>query len=58
MNTTNKINPVPYMLQTIGAIPTSYLISMTYEEQLLCLKNYLEKEVIPKMNENIDKVNN
>ena len=58
MNTTNKINPVPYMLQTIGAIPTSYLISMTYDEQLLCLKNYLETEVVPKMNENIDKVNN
>lgn len=37
---------------SIGAIPTSYLVSMSYEEQLLWLCNYLANTVIPTLNNN------
>ena len=39
---------------TIGAIPSSYLVSMTYEEQLLYLLNKLDKEIVPALNELIE----
>lgn len=51
-----NLRPFTRMLMTIGQIPTSYLISMTYEEQLLWLCNYLEKEVIPALNNNAEAV--
>ena len=41
------LQPVTRTLMTIGALPTSYLISMTYEEQLIWLCDYLENTVIP-----------
>lgn len=50
--TSAKINP------TIGMIPTSYTISMTYEEQLLYLCNKLDKELIPAFNQLIEDFNN
>ena len=53
----NKINPLPNVLLTIGILPSSYLVSMTYEEQLLWLCNFLKTEVIPKTNANIEAVN-
>lgn len=56
-NIPNKINPLPNMLLTIGLLPSSYLVSMTYEEQLLWLCNFLKTEVIPKTNANIEAVN-
>lgn len=37
---------------TIGEIPTSFKISMTYEEQVLWLCNYIENVVIPLLKEN------
>ena len=46
------LRPFTRFLMTIGEIPTSYLISMTYEEQLLWLCNYLEKTVIPAIDNN------
>lgn len=51
-----NLRPFTRMLMTIGQIPTSYLISMSYEEQLLWLCNYLEKEVIPALNNNAEAV--
>ena len=36
---------------SIGAIPSSYNASMTYEEQLLYLLNKMDKELIPALNE-------
>lgn len=51
-----NLRPFTRMLMTIGQIPTSYLISMTYEEQLLWLCIYLEKEVIPALNNNAEAV--
>ena len=50
------LRPFTRMLMTIGQIPTSYLISMSYEEQLLWLCNFLEKEVIPALNNNAEAV--
>lgn len=56
-NKINKISPLHNMLLTIGLLPSSYLVSMTYEEQLLWLCNFLKTEVIPKTNANIEAVN-
>lgn len=50
------LRPFTRMLMTIGQIPTSYLISMTYEEQLLWFCNYLEKTVIPAIDNNAEAV--
>lgn len=50
------LRPFTRCLMTIGQIPTSYLISMSCEEQLLWLCNYLEKEVIPALNNNAEAV--
>ena len=37
---------------TIGMIPTSYKVSLTYEEQLMWFCKFLEEEVIPVVNNN------
>lgn len=58
----NKINPVGCINPSIGALPTSYLASLSYEQQLiyLCRKmdeiitfcnNVLTKEVTDYINE-------
>lgn len=41
---------------TIGEIPASYKISMTYEEQLLWFCKFLEEQVIPVVNNNSEVV--
>ena len=46
------LKPFTRFIYTIGELPTSYLISMTYEEQLIWLCNYIEKTVIPTINNN------
>ena len=43
-------------IYTIGQLPSSYMMSMTYEEQVVWLCNYLEKEVIPALNNNAQAV--
>ena len=47
-----KLRPFTRFIYTIGELPSSYLISMTYEEQLIWFCNYLEKTVIPAINNN------
>ena len=47
-----RLKPITRFIYTIGVLPTSYLMSMTYEEQLIWLCNYLEKTVIPTINNN------
>lgn len=42
------------MCITIGEIPTSFKMSLTYEEQLLWFCNYLENTVIPAINNNAE----
>ena len=46
------LRPFRRFIYTIGALPSSYLISMTYEEQLIWFCNYLEKTVIPAIDNN------
>lgn len=56
-NKIESLRPLGRFLMTIGELPTSYLMSMTYEEQLLWLCNYLEKTIIPKINEDTQAIN-
>ena len=51
MNSTlNVMPPVKRPLLTLGELPSSYLVSMTYEEQLLWLCHFLQTEIVPKLN--------
>lgn len=57
----NEIQPVflrPFTrcCMTIGEIPTSYLYSKTYYEQVLWLCHYLQEKVIPAINNNANAV--
>lgn len=49
----NIINKFCY---TIGMIPTSYKMSLTYEGQILAIGHYLEETVIPALNNNAEAV--
>ena len=44
------IRPLTNLLMTIGELPTSYLMSLTYEEQLLWFYNFLNEKIIPVIN--------
>ena len=56
MNKPKTLQPFIRFCMTIGEIPTSYMNSMTYEEQIIWLCNFLEKEVIPVVNNNSEVV--
>lgn len=47
-----NLKPFTKFCCSIGAIPTSYLVSWSYEEQLLWLCDFLENTVIPTVNNN------
>lgn len=49
----NNLKPIGKMCGSIGALPTSYLISLSYEEQLIYLCNKMD-EIINFINNNID----
>lgn len=48
------LKPFKHFCMTIGTIPSSYLESMTYYELLQWLCNYLEKTVIPTIDNNAE----
>lgn len=48
----SKLKPFKRFCMTIGELPSSYMESMTYYEMLEWLCNYLEKTVIPAVNNN------
>ena len=52
----DKLNPFGRMCISLGMIPSSYKESLTYEEQILWFMNYLEKTVIPALNNNADAI--
>lgn len=52
MNNLKKLPEIIHQCMTIGEIPTSYKISLTYEEQLMWFCKFLEEEVIPVVNNN------
>lgn len=47
-----NLKPFPKFCWSIGMIPTSYKVSLTYEEQLLWFCDFLENTVIPTVNNN------
>lgn len=51
MNEIEKLN-FPNFCYSIGMIPTSYKLSLSYEEQLMWLCDFLENTVIPTVNNN------
>ena len=50
------LTPFKKFIMTIGALPTSYLESMTYAELLMWFCNYLQETVIPTVNNNAEAV--
>lgn len=50
------LRPFTKFCMTIGNLPSSYLVSMTYEEQILWLCDYLQNTVIPTVNNNAEAV--
>lgn len=53
----NKVqNIINKFCYCIGMLPTSYKASMTYEEQLVAIGQYLEETVIPALNNNAEVV--
>ena len=42
-----KLPVITKFIYTLGVLPTSYLMSMTYQEQVTWLYNYLQTKVIP-----------
>lgn len=53
----NPIKKIGRFCSTIGELPTSYLMSMTYLEQVTWICNYIDKEIIPKINEGMEITN-
>lgn len=49
-----NLQPFAKFCVTLGALPTSYIESLSYLELLLWLCNYLEKTVIPAINNNAE----
>lgn len=47
-----NLKPFPKFCCSIGYIPTSYKVAMTYEEQLIWFCDFLENTVIPTVNQN------
>jgi lysophospholipase L1-like esterase len=50
------LTPFKKFIMTIGALPTSYLESMTYAELVMWFCNYLQETVIPTVNNNAEAV--
>lgn len=46
------LTPFKKFIMTLGALPTSYLESMTYAELVMWFCNYLQNDVIPTVNNN------
>ena len=56
MKSIETLRPFTRFCCTIGNLPTGYMESLTYEEQLIWLCNYLENVVIPAVNNNAEAV--
>lgn len=53
---TPHLSPFGKFCVTIGHLPASYTLALTYEEQLLWFCNFLEKTVIPAIDQNAEAV--
>lgn len=56
MNSLKKLPRFIHQCMTIGEIPTSYKVSLTYEEQLMWFCRFLEEQVLPVVNNNSEVV--
>lgn len=56
MKQVGKLNPFGRFCCTIGNLPTSYMESLTYEQQLLWFCKFLDTEVIPAVNSNAEAI--
>lgn len=54
MKEINKLRPFGKFCATIGNLPSSYLASMTFEEQLLWFCDFLKNKVVPSVNNNAE----
>lgn len=52
-----NVKPIPHFNYSIGELPTSYKDSLTYQEQLTWLCNYLNTIIITSLNNTIDSFN-
>lgn len=52
----NKLRPFGRFCVNLGMIPTSYSEALSYEEQIIWLINYIEKEIKPCINENVEAI--
>lgn len=48
-----NLKPFPKFFYTLGMLPTSFRITMTYEEQVLEIMRFIKDEIIPNVNQNI-----
>lgn len=56
---TTEVEKVPIItkfIYTLGVLPTSYLMSMTYQEQVTWLCNYIQQTLIPRINEDVQAI--
>lgn len=51
-NPMQRLSPLQNFICTIGNLPTSYALSLSYEEQIMWLCNYLENNVMPTLENN------
>lgn len=56
MKQIKPLNPFGTFVCSLGAIPTSYKESLSYEEQLLWLLNYIETVLLPAVNDNAEAI--
>ena len=52
LNKVEKLTPFGHFCRTIGNLPSSYMESLTFEEQVMWFCNFLENKVIPIVNNN------
>lgn len=51
MRIIDRLTNLQHFCCTVGHLPTSYVASMSFEEQIEFLRHYLDNEIIPKINE-------
>lgn len=51
-----KVPLITKFIYTLGVLPTSYLMSMTYQEQVTWLCNYIQTTLIPQINEDVEAI--
>lgn len=56
MKQVSYLNPFGRFCCTIGNLPSSYMESLTYEQQLLWFLKFLDEKVIPAVNTNADAI--